>query len=442
MLVMSLIFIASLSQDLKVVGQTSLPTPIQTSILALNQTQEPVATPELTHSQTNFTKFAYSAIGKYCSNTPIAETITLCNYTTPPYSGKIMQISIYLKGTSEASNARAVIFANEPNVNFPQGGEPIAQSFETFNVGSVAGQWYNFTMNYSASPNTVYWLGYYSDNLTYYFFDESNSSITVTSQPKDGASSWLPVGWSYQGKTTMSLYALFTYVNPSPTATTTQLNSPVNQPTQSYWDVVFVLLIIGGETAIVLSAQAQKNEIMSKTARKRFNFSLTQPNAVRDRMARAREKKSHSRNRQKSEMSILQNNCNELTPQILSDQTLKKSILNKTPLKKLCQKRTLLVLLIINASLILYALGIATDFFASPMFSVFFILSYNTAHEVAYGTAITVVAVSVAILTLYFRKTEKIQIARAINQAQAKLTVYAFKPIIRKIQRFITRRTV
>ena len=264
MLVMSFIFAASLSREIEVTGQSFTPTPTLTSASTLNQTLEPIATPELTHSPLNSTEFAYSAIGKYSSDIPIAKTITLCNYTTPPHSGKIMQISIYLVGTSEVSHVRAVIFGNEPNVNFPQGGEPIAQSLETFNVAPVPGQWYNFTMNYSASPNTVYWLGYYSDNLTHYFFDESNSSITVTSQPKDGTSIWLPVGWAYQGKTTMSLYALYAYANPNPAATDTQLNSVIHQSTQSYWDAVFVLLIIGGETAIVLRSQAQKKNIIGK----------------------------------------------------------------------------------------------------------------------------------------------------------------------------------
>ncbi|HCW07516.1 MAG TPA: hypothetical protein DGG95_09155 [Cytophagales bacterium] len=260
MLVTSIIFAASFYQGTEVASKTLMPTPTPTPALTLNQTIEPVAVPELTPSHSNFTNFAYSTIGKYSSNFPIAETITLCNYTTPSHSGKIMKISIFLAGVSEVSHVKAVIFANEPNVNFPQGGEPVAQSFETFNVSSVSGQWYNFTMNYSASPNTVYWLGYYSDNLTYYFYDEGNSSITVTSQPKDGTSSWLPVGWAYQGKTTMSLDALYAYAKPGSAIIVNQTNSAIHQSTQSYWDAIFVLLIIGGETAILLPRQAQKKQ--------------------------------------------------------------------------------------------------------------------------------------------------------------------------------------
>lgn len=264
MLVASLIFVALFSQGNEVASQTLMPTPALTPASTLDQTIEPVVTPELIPSQSNFTNFAHSAIGKYYSNMPIAKTFSLCNYTTPSHSGKIMKISIFLAGVSEVSHVRAVIFANEPNVNFPQGGAPIAMSLETFNVSSVSGQWYNFTMNYSASPNTVYWLGYYSDNLTYYYFDESNSSITVTSQAKDGTSNWLPVGWSYQGKTTMSLDGLYVYANPESTMITTQQNSAIPQSTQSYWDAVFVLLIIGGETAILLPRQVHKKNNISK----------------------------------------------------------------------------------------------------------------------------------------------------------------------------------
>ncbi len=74
MLVTSFIFAASFSQGTEVASQTLMPTPTPTPALTLNQTIEPVATPELTPSYSNFTNFAYSAIGKYCSNNPIAKT--------------------------------------------------------------------------------------------------------------------------------------------------------------------------------------------------------------------------------------------------------------------------------------------------------------------------------------------------------------------------------
>ena len=103
----------------------------------------------------------------------------------------------------------------------------------------------------------------------------------------------------------------------------------------------------------------------------------------------------------KSEIITLQKKCNELTPQIVIDQTLKKT---KPLIENMRQKRTLIASLIIAAGLISYALGIATNFFALPMFSSFFILSNYTAHEVAYAAAIAGVALILAILTLNFQK--------------------------------------
>ena len=266
MLVISFIFAAfSLSQN-AVAANLSSPTPTLTStpISTPAAAPDPTASSELTSSVNGTTiEFGYAQIGEECSNLPTANSITLCNYTTPPHSGIIVQISIYLAGIPEGSNVSAVIFANEPEANFPQGAEPIAQSFETLNVSSVSGQWYNFTMNYSALPNTVYWLGYYSDNITHYFFDTSNHTITVTSQPENKTSIQLPVVWYYQGKAIMSLYALYTPVTPNsyesqPTITPINLNSAVHESTLSCWDILFVFSIIVAETAVVVAHQIRK----------------------------------------------------------------------------------------------------------------------------------------------------------------------------------------
>jgi hypothetical protein len=101
----------------------------------------------------------------------------------------------------------------------------------------------------------------------------------------------------------------------------------------------------------------------------------------------------------KSEIITLQKKCNELTSQIVSDPTLKKNNVH--------QKRTLLASLIVAAGLIFYALGIATDFFALPVFSSFFILSYNTAHAISYEAAVAGIVLIAVILTLNFRKNRK-----------------------------------
>ncbi len=109
----------------------------------------------------------------------------------------------------------------------------------------------------------------------------------------------------------------------------------------------------------------------------------------------------------KSEILTLQNKCNEITPQILMDQALKKNTPIKTPIENMRQKRILLVSLIAAAGLIFYALGVASDFFGLPIFAPFFILSYNAAHEVAYGAIAAGAALSAVILTLNFRKNQK-----------------------------------
>ena len=212
----------------------------------LTPTPTPSPTPQAS-------KFGYSTVGKENSSLPKPKTVTLCNYTTPHDIGVIVQISIYLTGTSEGSQVKAVIFANEPETQSPQCPAPIAQSLDTLNVTSVSGEWYNFTMNYPASPNTVYWLGYYSDNLTHYFFDATNNSISFTSQPEDGNSTWIPVGWYYQGKSVMSLYALYKAAEPQ--LSPTHQGSGISTPASSLPDTLFVLVIISWESVIMISAR-------------------------------------------------------------------------------------------------------------------------------------------------------------------------------------------
>jgi len=227
-------------------------------------TPEASVIPELTHPL-NTAKFGYDINGKECSSSLAPKTYTLCNYTTPPDIGIIVQINIYLKGIPEGSHVNAVIFANEPYADFPQGGEILTQSLDTLNVTSVSGEWYNFTMNYPASPNTVYWVGYYSDNSTRYFFDANSDHLSVTSQPQDDNSQWLPVGWSYMGRTIMSLYVLYTVADPQPSPTLANTDSNMPQPAQiSFQDIFFVLTIMGAESVIVLTDKNRKNNAIGK----------------------------------------------------------------------------------------------------------------------------------------------------------------------------------
>ena len=166
---------------------------------------------------------------------------------------------------------------NDPETQLPLRGEPLAQSIETLNVTSVSGkyynstlnysgEWYNFTMDFSAYQNTVYWLGYYSDNYTRYFFDYNDGFLSVTSQPKDELTSLLPDTWAYEGKSIMSICALYTFAEPQPTPTLPPDSSDIQSSSGelasggSFGYTIIVLAIIGGESTVALAYQIHKKK--------------------------------------------------------------------------------------------------------------------------------------------------------------------------------------
>ena len=69
-----------------------------------------------------------------------------------------------------------------------------------------------------------------------------------------------------------------------------------------------------------------------------------------------------------------------------------------------------MVLVLFVFGLVFYALGIATDFFASPVFSAFFVVSYQTAHNfvtyIAFSMAVVLSAVGLCLVIVERRKTE------------------------------------
>ena len=84
--------------------------------------------------------------------------------------------------------------------------------------------------------------------------------------------------------------------------------------------------------------------------------------------------------------------------------------LNKFRLKleAMTQRQKLLVALIVAVyGLIFYAFGIATNLFASPAFSLFWIISAQTAHYIAYGVAAAAITLSIIILALNSLKRRK-----------------------------------
>lgn len=71
-------------------------------------------------------------------------------------------------------------------------------------------------------------------------------------------------------------------------------------------------------------------------------------------------------------------------------------------------RQKLLVISIITVySLIFYAIGIATNLFDAPMFSMFRIISSQTAHELAFGIGAIAIVLSIVILSFHFLKGQK-----------------------------------
>jgi uncharacterized Zn-finger protein len=88
------------------------------------------------------------------------------------------------------------------------------------------------------------------------------------------------------------------------------------------------------------------------------------------------------------------------------------------------EQKLRLAMMVVACGLVFYAVGIATNFFGSPIFSMFFIISYNTAHEVVTYVAITVaIALSVITLTVTLIKKRKLELPQLHN-----------KPVIRIIK--------
>ena len=247
-------------------AQAAYPSPTSTHTPTPTPTITPTQTPTPTPTLIPTAEFGFNTIGQEVAGLVEPKTYTLSNFTTPFDMGNFTEISIYLVGVPEGSQVKAVIFANEPDAHFPKGGEPITESNQTLTVKSITGQWYNFTINYQAHQNTTYWIGYYSEGYTRYFLNENTTQLTVTSQPKEDGSQWLPVSWHYTGKATISLYALYTTAPPEPEPTQVP-NSVVDNPVTNYkdsaigiGDIVFVSVIMFSEFGVVLLNQKSKKQ--------------------------------------------------------------------------------------------------------------------------------------------------------------------------------------
>jgi hypothetical protein len=87
-------------------------------------------------------------------------------------------------------------------------------------------------------------------------------------------------------------------------------------------------------------------------------------------------------------------------------------------LKQLSKTQKLrLALAIVASGLVFYAVGIATDFFANPIFAPFFIISYQTAHEIVTYLAITIaIALTISYATIYTFKKRKTKFKKSHNK--------------------------
>jgi hypothetical protein len=76
-------------------------------------------------------------------------------------------------------------------------------------------------------------------------------------------------------------------------------------------------------------------------------------------------------------------------------------------LKQLSKNQILTTVMILFASgLVFYAVGIATNLFASPVFSMFYVISYNTAHTIVVDASVAAAAV-IAIIAFVFLTKKK-----------------------------------
>ncbi len=96
---------------------------------------------------------------------------------------------------------------------------------------------------------------------------------------------------------------------------------------------------------------------------------------------------------------------------ILSEGNFKEKFMNMSTKQKI-----FISLIVVACIMIFYAVGIITNFFGQPMFSMFFIVSNETAHTLVVYLAIGVaVAISILALIIHFRKPKTLAAEAAIK---------------------------
>jgi hypothetical protein len=143
--------------------------------------------------------FGYVSVGS--SNKSTFGGLYVSNFTSPPALGNITQIQVYL--ATGGTPAKAVIYSDN-------NGAPdalLAKSDETSLTGT-SGSWVTFSVSYSGSPNTVYWLGVVLVNAGTYYYSSGGNGRAIYSASETDTPNTLPSG-NISLEDGLSVYAIY-----------------------------------------------------------------------------------------------------------------------------------------------------------------------------------------------------------------------------------------
>ena len=144
--------------------------------------------------------FGYASIGD--SNAATFGGVYVSNFTSPPIMGNITQINTYL--ATGGTTAKAVIYGD-------YNGQPYTLLGESspIRLGGTSGEWVNFSISYTAAPNTVYWLGIMLQNAGTYYYSSRAEEQTIYSAPLSDNLNPFPTG-NYTKDSELSIVAIYT----------------------------------------------------------------------------------------------------------------------------------------------------------------------------------------------------------------------------------------
>ncbi len=170
----------------------------------------------------------------------------VCNFTSPSNLGNITQIEAYL--STGGSSMKAVIYSNN-------NGAPdilLAESSEARQEGT-SGKWIAFDISYSATPNSVYWIGIILLEAGTYYYTSGVSGKAVYFASESDAPSTFPQANSYPGED-LSIYASYL-----PIISSTSVPSDWTQPVLMW--VAIAGLVTAASLVIVFLIAKKKTKI-------------------------------------------------------------------------------------------------------------------------------------------------------------------------------------